>query len=373
MMPTIEPIQPSVKPNLKKHVFNSSDRPGDRHQCAPGPVSNTGLRLHTHEVSSGIDHLSVSIPCYPDKRDSQVEDLLNFLSAATGEEFDGELRYFTGGFQGYVSTNGITVKWATEDSIISDRWIFLILPGGICGAQSCERMSEICHALTYLKGQCTRIDFQTTVLNPPVTIEEIHGELLKGNWVSKSYEFTEVIGRKKAGKIKGYTLYIGSRKSQSFLRIYDKGLEEKTNEHNEKIRFEVELKGDLAQQAFSQFSQKTGEECAEMCRAAFLSRIDFRDIENARGKRSNYAKRFAWYAEIFEVAPCKWAVQKVKKSLERVKAWLYDTVSACLATVYEGIGPRDADGFITDILRHGEERMSSRHFGLLRQYRSACG
>lgn len=343
---------------------------GAQGACAVGSVSNTDLGLHNAVISSGVDHLSVSIPSYPEQRDADCEDLCEFLRVVTGEEFDGEVRYFTGGFEGVVSINGATIKWATEQSIISRRWIFLILPGKVCKQLSAERMSALCSALATRAANCTRIDFQTTVEKPEITMEEIHEHLIRGNWSSKSREFESIISQCKSGKITGYTLYVGSRDSQSFIRIYDKGLEEKSGDHNEKIRFEVELKSELAKQAFLQFAEKSGDESAEFCRAAFLSRIDFRDVENARGKRTNYAKRFAWYEKIFQTLPCRWAVQAVKKSLERAAAWVNDAVAPMLATIFEGIGAFAFADFLHRAIRRGQTRMSSRHSAILREYRS---
>lgn len=52
----------------------------------------------------------------------------------------------------------------------------------------------------------------------------------------------------------GNTIYIGSRTSDKYLRIYDKGVEGKTNVPGELIRFEVEYKRGLAKQCLTWLS-----------------------------------------------------------------------------------------------------------------------
>lgn len=366
MSKTIPYLSSFVNHSRSKQT-NKTGRSADGKACATTPVSNTGAGLHTPIVSAGIDHLSVTIPSYPKNRVTDIAGIQELIMECTGEEFLPEVKHFNGGFEGVVSVNGLTMKWATPGSIISERFIFLVIPGGLCGEMDLGLMQDLCRRIQTLKGYCTRIDFQTTVENPEITMEEILQEFFDNNWVSKSHTFDFHIGKTRSLKSKGFTINVGSREAESFIRIYDKGLEKKTHEANKKIRFEVELKGEMAKDAFRQFCEQKTENCANFSRGAFLSRLDFRDVKNARGKRSNNAQRKEWYSKIFQTEPVKWSIEAVKKTIERVKGWIFDSVAPCLATVYEALGVKEGDDFIARVLRNGDARMGARHFALLRQ------
>lgn len=65
--------------------------------------------------------------------------------------------------------------------------------------------------------------------------------LINTNWRTFDYNRSEV-----AGKLSGLTYYFGSRKSEVFLRIYDKKLEQKNTDVSLWTRFEFQMKNKYA-------------------------------------------------------------------------------------------------------------------------------
>ena len=73
----------------------------------------------------------------------------------------------------------------------------------------------------------------------------------------------------------GDTCYIGSRQSDVFARIYDKGAQDESNEdYAGAVRYEVELKGRTASAAFAALARAGGDEvaCADWVQSYLLAR-----------------------------------------------------------------------------------------------------
>jgi hypothetical protein len=71
---------------------------------------------------------------------------------------------------------------------------------------------------------------------------------------------------------RGDTCYIGSRRSDTFLRVYDKALESKNEKYHDSVRFECELKNERAFIAYGVLNRQVHQEPAAVAivRDAFL-------------------------------------------------------------------------------------------------------
>jgi hypothetical protein len=333
------------------------------------PDSNTGLRLHNpQKILSSVDWLSVSFPILDDSSPiCYLESLRDFLTDYFGLEWDCEVRYFAGKFEGIRSLCGAQLKIAVEGSIISSRFVFLTLPGHTLQGFTVDKIAEFLGYCKRLRASITRIDLAVTVENPAFTMESLSEQVKKGNYCTKSQRFSEVVSRLRETQKTGHTLYFGSRESDSFLRVYDKGLESGKAGPNILVRIEAEFKGKFCGQILEKITATPVQALPQTVRAIVLSRLDFRDLENARGKRSNYAERFDWWKAVFDCEAIEWVWQKVEPAIVKVKAWIEDSVSACLSVVYEVMGHGAADDWIKSLLRTGETKWKGRHLALLRQ------
>lgn len=102
-----------------------------------------------------------------------------------------------------------------------------------------QRYLEDCRDTLVNELKCTRVDFQITNLRPQgFTVEQLY-DILQGveNWGRRKPTLT--IWKNSKG---GGTVYVGSRKSDRYTRIYLKG----NGWDFDKVRVEVEIKGNKA-------------------------------------------------------------------------------------------------------------------------------
>lgn len=86
----------------------------------------------------------------------------------------------------------------------------------------------------------TRIDLAKDLTGEVVSLDKIYQELEQGKGVGSARTFTQM--HSASG---GNTVYVGSRQSEKFIRIYDKAAQ--TGAHDERwFRYELELKGVVA-------------------------------------------------------------------------------------------------------------------------------
>lgn len=168
---------------------------------------------------------------------------------------------------------------------------------------------------------CSRLDLQTTVIVKDGVQKRIercrriaerfssaHNDTLRVRWV-----------REHAG---GYTLYLGSRKSNCFGRVYDKWEKEKLDHYRDCVRFEVQYQDDLANHVARTLYGNTPRwpSIASHVRAFFRNRgldlelyYDERLTSRSPRGRSDAEKTLAWLAA------------GVKPSVERLIALGYES------------------------------------------------
>ena len=163
--------------------------------------------------------------------------------------------------------------------------------------------------------RCTRWDCQITVLEPPITVEEIIEEVSKGRlWIVRYRTQNTYEQRDKDGLLVGSpTQYFGSRQSDSLVRIYDHAAL-----HGwgcDSLRVENQLRKELADQHFRRLYSRclaerekeplfvTQEELT--VKDVLSQHADFRDTSMWAGrpkprKWAQTAVKPDWWAEILD-------------------------------------------------------------------------
>lgn len=113
----------------------------------------------------------------------------------------------------------------------------------------------------------TRLDVALDVLDSNLNIRSLAAQLKRGTAKTRFKTWNLLDGST------GQTLYMGSRQSELFLRIYDKGMEQKDGSNWKRI--ELEMKGTRAQQFAKATARRTNNETAEATRAAIKHLVDF--------------------------------------------------------------------------------------------------
>ena len=93
------------------------------------------------------------------------------------------------------------------------------------------------------QARFTRVDFAVDILNEPEANVLILATMVKNEIAKTNAGAYSVIQGVRAG-VPGTTLYVGSRQSEKFMRIYDKAAEQGIEGHW--VRVELECKGDYA-------------------------------------------------------------------------------------------------------------------------------
>lgn len=110
---------------------------------------------------------------------------------------------------------------------------------------------DISRLLGYVAGlgglNVTRLDFAVDVRGWGARPEDLKTAFDAGRGITAAQSATFVDGRKRSGESTGSTLYLGSRSSEKFMRVYDKAAQMGVD--GDWIRVELELKGDAARAA----------------------------------------------------------------------------------------------------------------------------
>ena len=96
----------------------------------------------------------------------------------------------------------------------------------------------------------SRLDFAIDLRNevPPGAILDLLTAWTRGELVTHAQTVNRVDGYVRGGRQHGLTLYIGSRSSPTFLRVYDKGAQSELRTSDDWIRIELECKKPIAVQ-----------------------------------------------------------------------------------------------------------------------------
>jgi len=178
-------------------------------------------------VSVGVDYLTVTgvESRLPGELHSQATALFQ-SQAAKGNQIKA---WGLAGFSGF-SCGGVQIGKRDRDVIVR-------LSSGV--AQSSWRK-------IYETGaNCSRVDSQVTIQvagDPTGLIDEVLEEARDYSTSKRN----KPIVRWTQEHTGGYTVYVGSRKSNCFGRVYDKGRESHLREYDGCVRFEVQFQNELA-------------------------------------------------------------------------------------------------------------------------------
>lgn len=153
----------------------------------------------------------------------------------------------------------------------------------------------------------TRLDLQVTVWydDNPAEIIRKYAEIAIADANVADVRTKRTI-RKVESNDGGFTLYIGSRTSDYFARLYDKHKESKDATYLYALRFEVEIKGKRAQQAFNALSSRSRDispqvlsfvaewYAARGVHVPFLFKAGKMELSPINREKSDTARRLAW-------------------------------------------------------------------------------
>jgi phage replication initiation protein len=118
--------------------------------------------------------------------------------------------------------------------------------GSACEEKS-DSLLQICSDVDSYSGNFVRIDIAVDDHVGLLDIDKFYSASVDGTWTGKFRTSSRYSSSNSDGKDVGTSVYFGSRKSNTFLRVYDKAKEAKRDDHW--IRCELEIKKSNSQKA----------------------------------------------------------------------------------------------------------------------------
>ena len=308
-------------------------------------------------------------------------DWLSFtLPTASAREtmdlLEGDWTKVKGGFRGYrfvwITTStgrGIGKLGTGVDRNPGE--VHVDLSGGLVAQWLPEKVRAVLQWVLNKNGHLTRLDCALDDRVSSVSLTTIKDAIEAGQCVTRAKCWQKTwSGLIHEGTSTGETVYLGSRQSQTLLRIYDKRLQMQAQERLDwkdyGIRWELELKQDRAQLCGQMLSYLDDALWLEFIVGVLRSHVDFRDTQRDEAEEYRYrAPLLDWWVTLTEgFRKSRLIVEKETQTLADVKTWLHDSVGPLLAVVLER-----PDGFesLQRIAKAGKKRWKTKHHRLLEQ------
>lgn len=213
-----------------------------------------------------------------------------------------------------------------------------------CPGEACEAIGLEGLRTLFCNAELTRADIaaDTGLFSPGNLAQWIMQGNVRTRAKKKQYSF-DLDGKQ------DNVLRVGSRQSEQYLRVYDRrGF----------TRLELELKGERAR-SFKDVLLMSLEDLPKACVGIIRDYIDFVDVSQDKNvSRAPLLPTWALFTQELERFKLSIAGKAVK-TLENVKYWLEDSVSAMLAT-YALAGES-----VGKLIKIGREKMGEKHRRLL--------
>ena len=294
-----------------------------------------GGQIHRTDVSPtsppldvvGIDWLRLT-GLYPDWLD-KADTLIREVCPGHAENL--------GGMHGYRGStkwpNGVRLFHGHETS-----GGMLEIPGGACVTLGVDVLRHLGNQLL-LGGRCTRIDIARDLKAAEgerlTLIDDVLASCKRGELCgAKGYQ---VFDHRDATTqdIMGQGIYLGSKQSPRFVRLYDKGLEQGTSGPGQWVRWEAQLREDHANQAG--VALLAGEEFPRTALGIAHGFIDFR--ENTGDPNLERRPRMAFYQRLIATIDLvRTRASESTPDFDRWWAWMRSSVGPMIAAISKETG-----------------------------------
>lgn len=209
-----------------------------------------------------------------------VTDWMNFTARDLGKRVYAQVCYpdGTGVWQqtnpvhgynvAYTNEFGVRVMWHTERD---DMGIHAMYSGRVINkylAASVTPRAILAHHAKF-GDVCKRIDLAIDIRESDLSIVRLFNQLKDGTAQTRAKTFNLITGST------GDTLYVGSRTSDLFLRVYDKGAQLETGENWKRV--ELEVKGTRAIIVAREFASRDDNGVYKMTKSLIAGMAQFDD------------------------------------------------------------------------------------------------
>lgn len=246
----------------------------------------------------------------------------------------------------------------------------------------CERI-EILYLMLLIKdfvdfgGWITRLDLTVDDYTHSLNLSQIFEAYQAGSMVARTKVLKYDNGYKSPGVKDLEMIRIGKRSSQFFSRIYNKFLESKGK--IDAIRFEVELKQELAHHSFlalflrslpseQSYSKSNSKELdlgefAKTVLGIISAKLDF--VDRASNSNISRCSRLWWWQQFLDgIEEIKIVIPRVKSTIKSIESWVLRSVVASLALLVANQGD-NSEVYLGDLISLGFAKLKDRHRAIL--------
>lgn len=199
-----------------------------------------------------------------------------------------------------------------------------------------EGIYELLKEIHLASGRFTRIDLAIDDHGERYfSIEKLEAILEQRQYVGRFKKYKVLVEKNIDGEIIGHTVYLGSRSSETMIRIYNKRAEQRkktANNHQSNepwVRWEIELKGKNANQAVKALIEK--KDIGQVCIGVLARYFRVINLDNAVRSRCSVDK--TWGEFLNGIEALRLSVPKEENSLNKIRQWLKKQVFPALAAV----------------------------------------
>ena len=274
--------------------------------ASPSPTASVRTDYSSHTFKLHTQEHEDELFAYAMELSEKILPTKQRLEPSKGQYFDSK----------YLHPCGISLEMTSLDSPKSTRGCALLnLPGGAWGSLDASERRDLILDIGGWPGlyRTTRWDPQTTVIDPPITIDKIIEDVAAGRlWVARFSTQQSWERRDKDGLlIEPPTQYFGSPQSNVRLRIYDHGA--KHGWEPPSLRVEAQLRKEVADQHFRRLYLRCTEEadtdpllvCQEQrtVKDALKQHAQFKDTSRWEGRKkprkwAQSSTEPAWWDEV---------------------------------------------------------------------------
>ena len=232
-----------------------------------------------------------------------------------------------------------------------------------------QKFHEVATWVFEQKGHFGRIDVALDDRNGVIDVDRIYASVKAGNCVSHFRQSRLISGLDVgSGLDTGQTLCMGSRQSDTYLRIYDKAAEQRAKEkvvEGTWIRWEMEWKSERADAVGMALSGLDQDSFQKYIVGVFRSALDFRDCTRADDPKDRYyAPLLDWWKVLTEgMQRARLEIAKSVQKIEDVKRWAEKSLAPMLGLLCAH--PEAGEKWLVGIIVEGVERWGGKQLGLL--------
>lgn len=343
----------------KNDRINVLELPHPGHASQLDPHSNTGSNSQSHEqefpkLAVRLDNVSLLWKRGKNQR------LIGVIDRMIGVKFD--VKVLPARIIGIVWDRSWTSPTGTlyseRDTLNGDIYCRLSISGQDCERNTNDRMwGFLTWANNNLFGlKCSRLDIAVDDYEKELQSGSIEQALIDGNYTGvRSGKVLTNYG----GKFQGFTVSLGSRDSEKYIRFYDKFAQ--SHGKLDCYRWEVEYKGSMAEHVF-RIILKCPSTCgkySELLINIATSCVDFVEKNDKNVERN---QRLDWWnAWLSRVNTEKLVIRvvRVKTAISAKKNWVQRSVSKALLMIQRSIGVERLEHFLLTIMAEAASRITS--------------